>query len=133
MHVDIAACVPNERSDEKAPCKHIDLPGARLGGYLPGSGTLNFYPFGLPLITGEKGVFVMVNVKEKLTRRALLILLATITVIAMMPGMKMAYAAKNNNWTDHQRISVATGEPVTVKWDSENSATGKIVKVDNRK
>ncbi len=124
--------VPNERSDEKAPCKHIGLPGARLGGYLPGSGTLNFYPFGLPpLITGEKGVFVMVNVKEKLTRRALLILLATMTVIAMMPGMKMAYAAKNNNWTDHQRISVATGEPVTVKWDSENSATGKIVKVDN--
>ena len=56
MHVDIAACVPNERSDEKAPCKHIDLPGARLGGYLPGNGTLNFYPFGLPLITGEKGV-----------------------------------------------------------------------------
>ena len=48
------------------------------------------------------------------SNQVMILLLAVIMVVAMMPSMVFATDFSN----DHDRISIATGEPLYVEWNS---------------
>lgn len=57
------------------------------------------------------------------SNQVMILLLAVIMVVAMMPSMVFATDFSN----DHDRISIATGEPLYVEWNSETSSQGTVV------
>ena len=56
----------------------------------------------------------------------IIVMLLTLVMVFMMSSAVFALS-----WTDHDRISVQTGEPVYVVWDSSTSTTGSIVAVNS--
>jgi len=62
----------------------------------------------------------------KKTVIAMCVTLMTLIMILVMPAAIFA-----DSWTDHERVSVQTGEPVYVEWDSSTSTTGSIEPVDS--
>ena len=59
-------------------------------------------------------------------KNQIMVLIMTLLMMLMMTSAVFA-----TNWTDHERISVQTGEPVYVEWDSSTSTTGEIVAVNS--
>ncbi len=55
----------------------------------------------------------------------------TVLIMTLLMMLMMTSAVFATNWTDHERISVQTGEPVYVVWDSSTSTTGSIVAVNS--
>lgn len=64
------------------------------------------------------------RMKEKRTMKPVI---SFVLMLALVLTMTMAPMPVYAQWTDHDRISVATGEPVEVLWDGPTSTTGAIV------
>ena len=54
-----------------------------------------------------------------------------IIMMALAMLLLMSATVFADSWTDHERISVQTGEPVYVEWDSSTSTTGSIDPVNS--